>query len=239
MKVKGDAVLLNSVRAADPDNRRQLVYTEVCAALMSGHFVPGQKITIRALASAYGTSLTPVREALHRLVAEGVLEGEANRSVRVPVVTGAKLRELRDIRLAVEPLAAARAAERIPLAEIVQLRGIADELRAAREKGDVATDIDRLTEFQFKVYRASEMPTLMRTIEGLWLQTGPYLKLLYPGYVRQLRARRGDWRERLCSALERRDAEAARREIQADVGEALDYLATLADAASFMGPRTA
>jgi len=154
------------------------------------------------------------------------------------LVTGTKLRELRDIRIAVEGLAAARAAERIAPEAIAKLRAISTELYAARERGDVATDIARQSEFQFGIYNASEMPSLVRIIESLWLRTGPYLKLLFPAYIQSLKTRRGDWRSRLCAALKAHDAVAARREIEADVGEALEYLATLADAAGPIRPES-
>ncbi|NIA70440.1 GntR family transcriptional regulator [Pelagibius litoralis] len=214
---------------------RDQVYADISNALMMGHYVPGQKLVIRQLAESYGTSLTPVRECLGRLVAEGVLEGEAKRSVRVPRMTSARVRELRDIRLAVEGLAAARAAERITLDEVARLRIIASEIIAAREREDIATDVAKLGEFQFGVYRASAMPNLVRIIESLWLQTGPYLRLLFPNYIQTVTASRGDWRGRLCAALETRDVEVARREIEADVGEALEYLITLVDAADVIG----
>lgn len=213
------------------DVLRDKVYRNVRNALMTGQFVPGQKIIIRQLAAQNGTSLTPVRECLRQLVAEGVLEGEANRSVRVPRMTGAKIRELRDIRLAVEGLAAARSAERITPEEVVQLRCLAEEVVDARRRGDVEADVAKLSEFQLGVYRASNMPQLIRIIESLWLQTGPYLKLLFPGYVNSGSLHRGDWRARLCAALEAHDAETARREIVEDVRDSLGYLITLVDAA--------
>lgn len=213
------------------DILRDQVYANIRKSLMMGHYVPGQKLVIRQLADSYGTSLTPVRECLRRLVAEGVLEGEAKRSVRVPRMTGAKIRELRDIRVAVEGLAVARAAARVTPHEVARFRIVATELAEARNRGDIAFDVAKLGEFQLGVYRASAMPHLIRIIESLWLQTGPYLKLLFPEYIRSAVARRGDWRSRLCAALLAHDEEAARREIEADVGEALDYLITLVDAA--------
>ena len=48
---------------------------------------PGQKLSFRFVAGALGVSLTPVREALRRLVAEGAFEMQPNRSVRVPLMT--------------------------------------------------------------------------------------------------------------------------------------------------------
>jgi DNA-binding GntR family transcriptional regulator len=147
-------------------------------------------------------------------------------------MTGEKIRELRDIRLAVEGLAAMRAAEKVTPEQVAQFRLIAGELAAARQRGDIATDVAKQGEFQLGVYRASQMPHLIRIIESLWLQTGPYLKLLFPHYIRTVMVRRGDWRSRLCAALEAHDGQAAREEIESDVGEALDYLVNLVEAAS-------
>ncbi len=215
------------------------VYRELRSALIEGRYLPGQKITIRGVAAKYRTSLTPAREALHYLAAEGVLVSESNRSARIPVMTGDRIRELRDIRMSIEGLAAARAAARITLKEVQQLRRLAGEISAARTRGEVDIDVAKLTEFQFSVYRASHMPQLVKIIETLWLQTGPYLRLLYPDYIRSVGSRRGDWRARLCKALKSRNAEAARHEIESDVGDALDYLAKLLDAAAFMTARRA
>ena len=217
--------------STNSDVLRDKVYDNIRNALMAGRFLPDQKMVIRQLAEHSGTSLTPVRECLRRLVAEGVLEGRANRSVRVPRMTGAKMRELRDIRVAVEGLAAERSAERISLDEVRRLRHVARELAEARRRGDVEADVAKLSEFQLGVYRASKMPQLVRIIESLWLQTGPYLKLLFPEYVMSVSVGRGDWRSRLCDALEKHDTAAARLEIVEDVGQSLDHLIRLADAA--------
>lgn len=230
----GPAVGMAERSSTQTENLGIKVYGDLRGALMKGRYLPGQKMTIRGLAEEFGVSLTPVREALHYLAAEGVLETETNRSARVPVMTGERIRELRDVRMTNEGLAAARAAERISPEEVAQLRRVAAEIAEARRRGEIEVDIVKLTEFQFGVYRASRMPRLIRIIENLWLQTGPYLRLLYPDYIRSIGSRRGDWRERLCRMLAERDAESARREIESDVGEALEYLAKLADAAAIM-----
>ncbi len=202
-------------------------YQALRQALISGQYLPGQKITLRALAAGLGMSVTPVREAIHRLSAERALEGTVQRSVRVPTMTREKILELRDIRLAVEGLAAARAAEHGTASEIRALRVIAVEIMAARQRRDIATDIAKLTEYQFAVYRMSRMPRLVQLIESLWLQTGPCLRLLYPNYIDALKT---DWRGKLSRALEARDPEAARRAVESDVGPALTFIADLADA---------
>ena len=227
--------IISPVSAEDGGMLRDHVYNRLRGSLMTGHYTPGQKLVIRQLADQLGTSLTPIREGLARLVAEGVLESEANRSARVPRMTGQKFRELRDIRMAVEGLAVRRAAERISAQDVAELRRIAGALIEARTRGDVAADVNLQGEFQLGVYRTAAMPNLMRIIESLWVQTGPYLKLLFPHYIKIAMERRGHWRDRLCNALEAHDADAAYKEIIADLSESLDYLTTVVDAAESIG----
>src|SRR3546814_10061819 len=88
------------------------------------------------------------------------------------------------------------------------LRQLALELAAARQRGDVAADIAKLTAFQFALYRAAHMPLLLPVIETLWLQTGSCLRLLYPDYIRALKH---DWRGQIIRALQAGDGDAARQ----------------------------
>jgi DNA-binding GntR family transcriptional regulator len=213
---------------------REQIYQRLCESLRRGLFAPGEKITIRQIAEAEGTSPTPVREALYRLVADGALVAEANRSARVPLLTGAEIRELRDIRATVEGLAAARAAEVRDASLVTELRSIGLQLRQARDQGDYETDLRCVYEFQFGLYRACAMPDLIRIIEGLWLRTGPYLTLLYPDYVERVMSLRGDWRERVSAGLDRHDAAAVRDEIERDIRETLTYLADIVDASHLL-----
>ena len=211
---------------ADTSLRKQ-VYDSLRAALSAGRFVPGQKLTFRFIAGALGVSLTPVREAVRRLVAEGAFEMQPNRSVRVPLMTRDKIIELRDIRTSLEGLAAEKAARRAGRTDVARLRQIALELATARSRGDHATDRQKIREFHFALYAIADQPVLLRLIEGLWLQTGPYLNLLYPAYIGRSKGPQG--RARIIKALQAHDAVAARREIENDVGSALSYVADLAD----------
>lgn len=218
---------------ADTSLRSQ-VYDSLRDALTAGRFVPGQKLTLRFLAKALGVSLMPVREALRRLVAEGAFEMRPNRSIRVPLMTRAKILELRDIRMAVEGLAVEKAAALATREQIAGLRRIALEIVAARNLGDSATDRKKIREYHFALYAIADQPTLLRVIEGLWLQTGPYMNLLYPGFVSSPRGPEG--RTRLLRALQAHDAAAARREVERDIGDALTYVADLADSAGNIAP---
>ncbi|WP_428680861.1 GntR family transcriptional regulator [Reyranella sp.] len=212
--------------AADTSLRQQ-VYLSLREALTMGRFAPGQKVTFRYVAGVLGVSLTPVREALRRLVAEGAFEMNPNRSVRVPLMTRDKVLELRDIRMELEGLATAKAALAATRPQIAGIRRAAREIIAARSRGDNATDRQKVREFHFAVYAAAAQPTLLRLIEGLWLQTGPYMNLLYPDFISSARGPAG--RERLIEALQAGDSAAARREMENDIRRALSYVAGLAD----------
>jgi DNA-binding GntR family transcriptional regulator len=218
---------------ADTSLRSQ-VYDSLREALTAGRFTPGQKLSFRFIAGTLGVSLTPVREAIRRLVAEGALEMQAGRSVRVPLMTRDKILELRDIRRTLEGMAVEKAAARATGAQVARLRRIANELVTVRVRGDTAADRQKIREFHFALYVIAGQPTLLQIIEGLWLRTGPYMNLLYPDYITSPRG--PERRLRIIKALQDHDAPTARRAIEADIGEALSYIAGLADAAGNIAP---
>jgi DNA-binding GntR family transcriptional regulator len=218
---------------ADTSLRSQ-VYDSLRDALTAGRFTPGQKLSFRYVAATLGVSLTPVREAIRRLVAEGAFEMRPNRSVRVPLMTRDKVLELRDIRMAVEGLAAEKAAADANRQQIADLRRIAGELVAARTRGDHAVDRQKIREFHFALYGICGQPALLRVIEGLWLQTGPYMNLLYPEFIASPRG--PERRLRIIRAVQSHDSATARREIETDIRNALTYVAGLADAAGMIAP---
>lgn len=221
-------------KASADTSLRSQVYDSLRDALTAGRFAPGQKLTFRYVAGTLGVSLTPVREAIRRLVAEGAFEMQPNRSLRVPSMTRDRLLELRDIRLALEGLATEKAAALTTRDQAANLRRIAAELMAVRNRGDTVADRQKIREFHFALYAIAEQPTLLRVIEGLWLQTGPYMNLLYPDFVASPRG--PERRLRIIKALQAHDGATARREMEGDIGDALTYVAGLADAAGNIAP---
>ena len=136
---------------ADTSLRSQ-VYDSLRDALTAGRFTPGQKLSFRFIAGSLGVSMTPVREAVRWLVAEGAFEMRPNRSVRVPLMTRDKILELRDIRLALEGLATEKAAALATREDAAALRRIAAELMAVRTRGDTVADRQKIREFHFTLY---------------------------------------------------------------------------------------
>ncbi len=171
-------------KAPDDTSLRSQVYDWLREALTTGRFTPGQKLSFRFIAGTLGVSLTPVREAIRRLVAEGAFEMQPNRSIRVPLMTRDRILELRDIRLAVEGTGGgegrrrrhARADRAAPPDRQRAARRPQPRRHARRIAPRSASSTSRST-------RIAGQPTLLRVIEGLWLQTGPYMNLLYPDFI--------------------------------------------------------
>ncbi len=88
------------------ENLQERLYQRLREDLLAGRFQPGERLKIRDLANQWGTSPMPVRAALQRLVAEGALEGEAQRSLRVPLMTRERFLQILQVRLSLEGLAA-------------------------------------------------------------------------------------------------------------------------------------
>lgn len=215
---------------------RSEVYDGIRTSLARGHFSPGEKLVLRQLAKQYGVSLTPVREALYRLVVEGVLTHENGRSVRVPVLSRQRVLELRDMRLALETLAVEKGAELATPAQIDKLEKLTAAVEAARKAGDVVRDNEKVAEFQFTLYACSQMPVLLRHIEMLWLQTGPYMRLLHPHFISYVQRVRPSWRREICQAFREKDATKACALIKVDVSESLTHLAEIVGASELLRP---
>ena len=101
--------------------------TAVRELILRGDFPPGTRLGEVELAERLGVSRTPVREALGRLAAEGLVEIVPNRGARVTSWTVAELEDVFDLRTALEPRLTALA---VPRADAVAIDGL-EELAAA------------------------------------------------------------------------------------------------------------
>ena len=148
-------------------------------ALLDGSLQPGERLVTRDLAARLGTSPTPVREAMLKLAASGILDTQSQ-AFQVPVISVERYQEIAAIRLVLESLAAERAARHITPGEVAELRAINGRFQAAKRRRDVAVALASNRAFRFGLYEAARMPVLLDMIERLWLQIGPTLNFLYP-----------------------------------------------------------
>ena len=197
------------------DNLQEQLYQRIREALLAGRFQPGQALKIRDLAAQWGTSPMPVRAALQRLVAEGALEGEQQRSVRVPAMTRQRYEHIFQVRLALEGLAVELATPRLGQADLATLRDCVQCMDQAIEQRQVQAYLDANSQFHLHLYGACGNPVLVRSIEALWLQIGPFFNRLFT--EADLSLRLNDFHEEAFAAIEAGDAKAARHAMEQDL----------------------
>src|SRR5512139_4167270 len=103
--------------------------------ILGGEYAPGERLGEVELAAAIGVSRTPVREALRRLAAEGLVEITTNKGARVVEYPQADLDSIFTLRAEIEGLAARAAAERASEADIDRLGELAERHRERAEAG--------------------------------------------------------------------------------------------------------
>jgi DNA-binding GntR family transcriptional regulator len=180
--------------------------TDMVAAMLremivSGQLAPGAPLRQRDLAGQFDVSATPIREALRRLEAEGLVVGDTHRGATVAKPDeGARADNYR-IRAALEPLAAEMATERIDADALAELEEINSGIRGIPE-GDPAYR-EHNARFHFAIYQASGSPVLVSLIRMLW-QSMPE----QPAPARSHRAS-ADQHDGILAALRGRDRERA------------------------------
>jgi DNA-binding GntR family transcriptional regulator len=105
--------------------------------IFSGRLEPGQRVSIEKIAEEVGTSYTPVRDAIKRLAAIGMVRICPRKEIRIEQLDAKRLRDIFDLRIALETLALQTAIKRIPASDIQRAQRLLDEgERCLREHGD-------------------------------------------------------------------------------------------------------
>jgi GntR family colanic acid and biofilm gene transcriptional regulator len=170
--VQHAAPALTPIDAALAEPVERQVYRSIRLGLMSGLIAPGATLTSRSLAAQLKVSAQPVRDALKRLEADGVLDGRPQSGFFLRDPTASEYRELTEIRQRLEGLAGFLAAATIAPASIDTLRRINDGMgRIERPHLYLAENY----RFHFAIYSQAGRPALLAMIETLWTRIGPSL----------------------------------------------------------------
>ncbi len=226
--MKKSAVTSAKAASAAVKSRRGHVRDRVAGhlrhGLMAGMFIPGQVMSLRKLAAAFGTSPMPVRDALSQLVAANVLEETPGRSVRVPRIPAEKLSELFEVRDMIEGMAARAACRNIDAATIRRLTAINSDLIAGIARRDFMACLSANQQFHFTLYEAADSDVLMRLIESLWLRSGPtmYFSLLAPDTPWDAAAHKD-----IIEGLKQKNAAAVQRALSRDIRSTARHLASI------------
>lgn len=204
----------------DPVKLRENAYFALRDAFTRGAFAPGDVLSLRTLADQLGVSMTPVREAVRRLVAEGALVDTPSRTLMVPAFDARRAADLLSARLALEHLVLDQAMERIDARGIDELAAI---LARVNEMPGVLPDLVANHDFHFTLYRHSGSEVLVPVIEALWLQYGAYLNVIINRPSAGRIAEHAHHHE-IVAALRSGDRAAAHRALEADITRSFRFL---------------
>lgn len=140
-------------------------------AILHGDYQPGERIVQDQLASKYGGSRIPVREALRQLESEGLVRLVANTGAWVNSLTLAECSEVYQTRERLEPLLLRYSAETLTAEKISELDSLANRMESSSD-GEEFLELDR--EFHLSMYRGASTSMLRELVTRLWNTTQPY-----------------------------------------------------------------
>ncbi|MEM8789707.1 MAG: GntR family transcriptional regulator [Pseudomonadota bacterium] len=199
----------------------ETVYRRLRARIMHGALAPGARLTLRGLAQEFGVSITPVREALRRLAAEGALVLSASGRLATPVPSNERIEELAALRALLEPELASRALPRAHGALIERMGEINRQIGARLGDGDAVGYVRLNLEFHRTLYLRAQAPAMLALVETVWLQLGPSMRRLYSA---DRRAAVTGSHAKIVAALQAGDEPGLRVAVRADVTGGLRML---------------
>jgi DNA-binding GntR family transcriptional regulator len=202
------------------------VVDAVRQAILANNLVPGQRLVEAELCDLLGASRGTVRSALMDLVHEGLVERIANKGARVRIVGIQEALQIAEVRMVVESLCVARAAERVTNEQIKELRNIAKGLKDRARQSD-ATGFADLTHRLFEIYvHAADQPVAAEILSRLRARNTRH------GFRLTFRPGRAQvalpyWLD-LIDAICNRDPDAARRALERHAKNVHDAMEALA-----------
>ena len=197
------------------------VYRTLRTRIMHGEIEPGQSLTLRGIGREFDVSMTPAREAVRRLVAEGALLLSSSGRASTPDLSQDRIEELAALRALLEVELASRALPRAHMALIERMHSINMVIAEQVQKRDAVGYIRTNLEFHRALYLRAQAPAMLAMAETVWLQLGPTMRALY-GRLRRTEA--PQYHRLILAALKAGDEPGLRLAVRSDVTQGLKLL---------------
>ena len=146
---------------------RDVVFNTLRKAILRGNLEPGERLREIHMADKLGVSRTPIREAIRKLELEGLVVMIPRKGAVVAEITEKSLRDVLEVRRALEALAVRLACEKILDAEVEELKVAAERFEEALETGDVTAFAEADVRFHDIIYRATDNQRLIQLLYNL------------------------------------------------------------------------
>jgi len=152
----------------------EVALAEVQAAILAGHFAPGEPLLLEPLAASLDMSVSPVREALRRLEQLGFVEHTPRRGSRVSRLSAGELADVFEVRLALETIAVRRAATWFDSDDEARAAAALKRLADAYDSEELLAVLGANKSFHLGLYQAGRSEYLLRQIGLTWDQCDRY-----------------------------------------------------------------
>lgn len=168
-------------RMMQPKSKSEAAYQQLRHEIRSGELAPGQRVTLQGLSRSLSMSLTPVREALNQLEAEGFVVHMPYRGSFIAETGADRVEQIYRLREVLEPMAVSLAAERVARGGMEERMEQVRSLLHACDEAITPFDVVQTNEeFHQALYRLSDDPLLIDFISKLWAGV-PYQSLSLSG----------------------------------------------------------
>jgi DNA-binding GntR family transcriptional regulator len=217
-----------------PEDARPGVTEALRAAILRGEYAPRQRLVEIDLCERFATSRFILRSALQELSAQGLVEFQRNRGARVRDISLDEAIEITEVRILLEGLLAARAAERVTRADAVTLRKIIRDMRAAVQKSELLSYSDLNARLHETIREIAAHETTARLLRQLRDQTvrHRFSLSLVPGRPTVSLPQH----EAIVAAITARDPDAARRAMHEHLQSVVQAFQALSAAAAQRSP---
>ena len=205
--------------------RAQLVDERLRQAILSGELAPGEKIRPAELAARFGVSATPLREAVLRLEADGLVESIPQRGSRVTELSRASLNQIYEIRLVLEPLALRKAMAAQEDVDVERIKTAHAAMNDAFKQPDLVLRERLHREFHRSLFESCGSAWLLSITDNLSIHSARYrlLSLEPRGGAEAVEKEHAD----LVTAFMSKDADEAVDQLVAHISRTLDFLPLL------------
>lgn len=194
---------------------RDIVFKTLRDAIITGKFQPGERLMEMKLANEMGVSRTPVREAIKKLEAEGLVIMNPRRGAQVAPINEKDLKDILEIRKALESLACRIACGKVTADDVKQLRSINRSVAKAVRENDIPQIVDKDVEFHEKINSITDNARLTGFLGQLKEHLYRY-RLEFIKNMENCNTITED-HERIIEAIAQKDTNVACREIEAHI----------------------
>lgn len=159
------------IRLLEVQSLREQVERTLSSRIVAGEFAPGTVLTVPTLATEFGVSATPVREAMLNLARRGFLSPIRNRGFMVTEISLDELRELGEVRALLEAPPLRKLAGNVPAETVARLEELAAEIVAAGREGRFEDYLEADTAFHLTLLELTGNRHLVRLVGELRQQT--------------------------------------------------------------------